>query len=256
MDSSSSSGQLSQPSASTSSAQLSQPSASTSSARVPQPSGPLSQLPTPERICSASCRHVPPHRESLPAYCAPMPLPTALKKEELAEDQDDIVVLCVRGRAFDEAATRAHLLGRRRARSVPLPDTTASTDQQHPQQDGSTPHPSPKRSRASTPTSTTASPPRLAVDPPFDPRQLTSYQLRLSLIPFGPGSEVYGSAVTYLDLGTMAATVVPPPSPRRPQQQQQRPLQVRRDLFEETASAPGEFDREEDREEGAGPSTR
>jgi hypothetical protein len=229
------------------------PSASSSATatKAPQPStsssGALLQMPT--ALCASSCRHVPPHREGLPTYCAPKVLP---KKEEMTEDHDDdIVVLCVRGRAFDEAATRAHLLGRKRARSVPLPDTTASMDQP------STPPPSPKRSRAHSPASTAASPPRLPVvimDPPFDPLQLTSYQLRLSLIPFGPGSEVYGSAVTYLDLGTMAATVVPPPLRR--QQQQQRPLQVRRDLFEETASAPGALDQEEDREDGGGPSTR
>jgi hypothetical protein len=168
-----------------------------------------------------------------------------------------IVILHVRGRAFDKAATRAHLLGRRRARSVPLPTTTTFLDQQQlPQQDGSPP-PSPKRSRATSPTSTAtiASPLRLAVDPPFDPSLLSGYRLRLSLIPFGPGSEVYGSAVSYMDLETMAAMVVPPPRPRL-QQQQQRPVRVRADLFEETASAPGAFDREEDREEGEGPSSR
>jgi hypothetical protein len=234
-------------------------SSSATPVQDPQPStssGSHPQMPTTVTLCPGSCRHVPPHRVDLPVYCAPRQLPTALKKEEVTEEDDDIVILHVRGRVFDEAVTRAHLLSSKRGRSLPPPDTNVSTDQQ--QLQPSTPPLSPKRSRATSSTSTTtASSPRLpAIDSPFDPARLTGYRLRLSLIPFGAGSEVYGSAVTSLDLGTMAATVVPPP--RRLQQQQHQqgpPLLVRQDLFEETASAPGALDQEEDGGDGDGPPT-
>jgi hypothetical protein len=192
-----------------------------------------------ETICG-TCRHVPPHRMALPTYCAPMALPADVKKEEQDEgEDDDIIVVQIRGKeGYQEAATRAHLLKRPRARSLP-PHVSSDQKQQSTV--------SLKRSRAVSPTSTRASPPRPPAVP-FAPALLSSYRLRISLEPVGPGSEDYASPVTSLDLAPLAAVAVVP----LVQQQQQQGFRVRRDLFEETSSAPAsvQADEEVDGEEG------
>jgi hypothetical protein len=258
-------------SSSSSSRDLQQPSTSSSSSR---PSGPVPPGPGTDRIDAdlarrqqnrdflernagsvcISCRHVPPHRMDRPTWCVPMVLPVAAKKEE-GLDEDDIVVLAVKGCRYDEVRTRAILLKRPRARSLSPPPS--SSDQQQHQQSATSPS---KRSRDSSPTSTVASPPRIPVIDRFDPALLTSYRLRLSLIPFGEGSEVYASTISSLDLGSMAA-VVPLPRPQQQQQDGQQVgggagrLRVRQDIYDETSSCPalGQEDRGLDSgEEGGG----